>query len=222
VIRLAGVAERDPNGNSTVSVAQLKVPERAAKAYAKAQEAFHKNKRDEARSQVDKALQLFPRYAQALTLRGLLYLDDQQPAQAIEPLEQAIKYDFSYGMGYVVLGAAYNLLARYDDAQRSLQRGVALLPTSWQAQFELSKAELGKGQFSEALRHVNRAGDLAPAGFPAIHLVRAHALLGLKNYTDAITELERYLGGESNSVASAKARETLNRARAFAAATPGK
>jgi len=222
IIRLAQGSERDPNGASTVSIAQLKVPEKAAKAYNKAREAFAKNKRDEALTHLETALRLFPEYAQALTLRGLLYIDDEKPQQALGPLEQAVKYDYGYGMGYVVLGAAYNMLSRYDDATRSLQHAIALLPTSWQAQFEMSKAELGKGQYQEALRHVDRAAELAPPQFGAIHLVRAHALLGLKNYSNAVTELEQYLGANPKGAASAQARETLDRARAFVAANPGK
>jgi tetratricopeptide (TPR) repeat protein len=204
-------------GNATVSIAQMKVPEKARKLFAKAQEAFDKQKLAQARAEVEKALQLFPNYAQALTLRGILNLQDSNFDQARTDLETAIKADYSYGMGYIVLGAAYNLMDRFDDSVRVLERGITLMPASWQARYELSKALLGKSQFEAALRQVNKAADLGPSNYPALHLVRAHALLGLKDYNRAVAELEQFLGSDPGSADSAKARETLNQVRSFMA-----
>ena len=204
-------------GGATVSVAQMKVPEKARKLFVKAEEALHKQKLAQARDEVEKALQVFPNYAQALTLRGILDLQDNNVDQARADLENAIKADSSYGMGYIVLGAAYNVMKRFDDSVRALERGITLMPASWQARFELSKALLGKGQFEAALRQVNKAAELAPYNYAAIHLVRAHALLGLKDYGHAVTELEQFVGSDPGSADSARARETLNQVRAFMA-----
>jgi tetratricopeptide (TPR) repeat protein len=202
---------------SAVSISQLKVPEKARKLFAKAEEAFRKQNLSQAREQLEKALQAFPNYAQALTLRGILSLQDNRLDAACADLEQAVKDDYSYGMGYVALGATYNLMNRFDDSVRVLDRAVALSPSSWQAYFEFSKALLGKGQFEAALRQINKAGDLAPSNYPGIHLVRAHALLGIKDYNQAVAELEQFLGAQPGAADSAKARETLNQVRAFMA-----
>ena len=149
--------------------------------------------------------------------QDVLELQDEKLDAACADLEEAIKSDYSYSLAYVVLGAAYNLKAHFDDAARALERGIVLDPASWQAYFELSKALLGKGQFEAALRQVNKAGELAPPNFASIHLVRAHALLGIKNYNQAITELEQFVNSEPNSADSARARETMNQVRAFMA-----
>jgi tetratricopeptide (TPR) repeat protein len=218
-LRLPGEDAGQTSGRATVSVSQLKVPEKAKKFFAKAEEAFQKQKFDQSRQHLEKALQLFPAYAQALTLRGLLQLQDNNLDQALADLEQAVKIDYGYGLGYVVLGATYNLMKRYDDSVRVLERGIVLSPASWQAYTELSKALLGKGQFEPALRQVNKASALAPASYMPIHLIKAHALLGLKNYDLAVAELEQFLGNRPDGVDSAKARETLNQVRAFMAAS---
>ncbi len=219
-VQLILATDADANsgsGNATVSVAQLHVPDKARKLFAKAEEAMHKQKLPQAREAVAKALQVFPQYAQALTLRGILNLQDNHVDAACADLEQAIKDDYSYGMAYVALGAAYNLVNRFDDSLRVLQRGVSLSPASWQAHFEFSKALLGKGQFAAAFRQANKAAELAPVNYPAIHLVRAHALLGMKDYNQAVAELEQFLGTEPAGADSAHARETLNQVRAFMA-----
>lgn len=219
-LRLAGEAA-DPTGSSTVSVSQLKVPDKAKKLFAKAQEAYQKEKFDQSRENVEKALQTFPGYAQALTLRGLLELQDHKLDQARTDLEQAVKNDYGYALGYVVLGATYNLMQLYDDSVRVLERSLVLTPTSWQAYLELSKALLGKGQFEAALRQVNKASALGPPSYAPLHLVKAHALLGVKNFDQAVAELEQFLRTKPNGADSAKARETLNQVRAFMA-TNGK
>lgn len=217
-LRLPGDTEAGTGNSATVSVSQLKVPGKAKQLFAKAQEAFQKEKFDQCREKLGMALQIFPNYAQALTLRGLLALQDNKLDQASTDLEQAIKNDYSYALAYVVLGATYNLMQRFDDSVRVLERATALSPASWQAYLELSKALLGKGQFEAALRQVNKALALAPPSFGAIHLVKAHALLGVKNYDQAVAELEQYLGSKPDSADFAKARETLNQVRAFMAA----
>ncbi len=211
-------AANDPlAGNSTVSVSHLKVPDKARKLYAKAEESFHKQKLAQAREQVEKALQAYPEYAQALSLRGILNLQENKVDEARTDLEAAVKADDGYGMGFIVLGATYNVLRRYDDALRALDRGTALLPTSWQAYFEMSKALLAKGQYQPALRQITKAAELGPPNYGAIHLLRAHALLGLKDYTQAVIELEQFLGAEPNGPDSAAARNTLNQVKAFMA-----
>lgn len=211
-----GKAPETSGDGTSVSVAQLKIPDKARKEFHKAEDALRKHKTEEVRGHLDRALQIAPNYAAALTLRGIVDLGENKFEAASAECEQAIRVDPNYGMGYIVLGATYNSMARFDDAVRTLERGLALVPRSWQGHFEIAKALLGKGQYREALRQVNHAGELVPNSYAAIHLVRAHALLGLKNYPQAIAELEQYLGGAPNGVDAVSARETLDQARAFA------
>ena len=64
---------------------------------------------------------------------------------------------------------------------------------------------------------------MGPKNYPLIHLVKAHALLGLKNYAEAMAELQWYIErapqGDRNS---AQARQMLDKVRAFAATPVGK
>ncbi|MGI9102156.1 MAG: tetratricopeptide repeat protein [Terriglobales bacterium] len=214
----AGASAPGDPAAATVSVRQMKVPDKARKAFEKADEAFRKQKIADARAHLDKALEIFPHYAAAHTLRGILSLTDNHIEDARKELEEAVQDDGSYAMASIALGATYNLLSRFDDALRVLERGVALSPSSWQAYFEMSKSLLAKGQFTAALRQVNRAAELAPQTYAAIHVVRAHALLGLKDYTAAVSELEQYLGSNPQGPDSAQARQTLDQVRAFMAA----
>ena len=100
---------------------------------------------------------------------------------------------------------------------RALERGIALDPTSWQGYFEIAKSLLAKQNFEASLRNINRAFELAPKDYLPIHLVRAHIYLGMKNYDEAMTELEAYLEHAPQDSTTDQARKTLDQVRAFAA-----
>ena len=206
------------DGGRTVSVAQFRVPSKARQVFHKAQKALDKQNYDQAEKLVNKALEIFPNYADALTLRALLHMDAGRIPEALDDLQNAIHDDSSCSLAYVVMGAAFNQTARFDDAIRALQRGISLNPASWQAHFELGKAFVGKGDFPTAIRNLERAESMGPNSYAPLHLVKAHALLGMKSYSDAMTELEKYLEREPNGQNSAQARETLAKVKAFTAA----
>jgi tetratricopeptide (TPR) repeat protein len=109
--------------------------------------------------------------------------------------------------------------SKFDDAIRVLDRGLTLMPQSWQAMFELGKAELAKGDYEAALRRLNKAGDLAPQEYPPLHLAKAHALLGMKNFSEASSELEAYLEQDPESPNATAVRESLDQVKAFVASS---
>ncbi len=209
VVRMSGSAAPQAADGATVSVAQMNVPDKARKAYHKADEAFSKQKVEEASEQVEKALAIFPDYAEALTLRGILRLRQNQVGDAVADLEKAINCDPNDGMAHVVLGSAYNMLKRSDDAQRVLDRAVSLAPKSWQAYFERSRALIAKQQYPDALRDIEKAQAFSDRDFPVIHLVKANALIGLKDYADAKAEIQAYLDREPNGTNATEARRAL-------------
>ena len=209
----------DAGNRSTVSIADFKVPGKARDALKKARAAVSKQQFDDASRYVEEALQLYPRYSEALTLRGILKLDGNKIAEACDDFDQAIKADNSNATAYFALGAAYNMSSRFDDALRTIDRGIALAPNTWQAYFEMGKAFLGKGSYDAAIRQLNKAEDTAPKSYPLIHLVKAHALLGLKDYAQAMAELQWYIEkAPKDDRNTADARQLLDQARAFAAA----
>jgi len=212
----------EAGGRHTVSVAQYKVPGKARDAYKKAQSAMTKQKMEEASKYVEEALAAYPEYSDALTLRGIIKLDVGHVEEACNEFDHAIKADAGNSLAYIALGAAYNTERKYDDALRTIDRGITLAPTSWQAHFEMGKAYLGKGDYAAAVRQLNKAEDLGPKEYPLIHLVKAHALLGMKSYSEAMAELQWYLEKAPAGRTSDSARLTLEKVRAFAATTPSK
>jgi tetratricopeptide (TPR) repeat protein len=207
----------DGRGHNSISVAQYKIPGKAREELKKANKLVEQQKPEEAKKHLENALAIYPAYADAYTLRAILKIDAHDHDGAIADLEKAIEADSNYALAYIVMGAAKNMDSKFDDAIRTLQRAQTLAPTSWQACFEMAKALIGKAKYQDALVQLDRAQTLVQQDYPLIHLVKAHAMLALSNYSDAMSELQTYLAKEPSGPNSAQAQKMLDRARAFAA-----
>ena len=203
-------------GNS-ISVAQYRVPAKAREAYRKAHSAVEKGKIDEANKHLAKALEICPDYAEALTLRGVLELNQQDSQAAVADLDKAIKADGNYAMAYMVLGSALNMQSKFDEAIRALQRGESLAPNYWQAHFEMGKSYIGKADYPAALRQLERAESLATGEYPLIYLLRAHALLSMKQFPEAMAALQAFLQKDPRGVNAEQAQKMMEQAQAFMA-----
>lgn len=217
-LRIPRMAASSGGGdNNIVSVTELKIPEKARDENKKAQQAMHKHDVASAWKHVNKALQITPQFAAGLTTRALLELDSNKTDAAVADLEKAVQLDAGYGLSYLVLGAAYNQFQRFDDAIRTLDHGIALMPNYWPGHFELAKSYIGKNDLQNAQTQLNRCAQQAPADYAPLHLVRANLELALKNYPEAMAELEAYLEREPNGSNSEQVRKTLGEVKAFLA-----
>ena len=196
-----------------VSVSQLKVPGKAKKLFQKAMDAFHKARVDDALGFVQQALGLYPEYAKALTLRGVLNMQKGDTKDAEPDLQKAVELDYSDDLGFVALASLYNTQNKFDDALRILERGMTIHPTSWQGLMETARAQCGKLQFEDALKSLNKADKVLPSDVMYQHLYRAKAFIGLKNYPPAIAELETYLSRVTTGPNVESAEHTLGQLR---------
>jgi tetratricopeptide (TPR) repeat protein len=212
-LRLQDNASADNvDGTNTVTVNDYKVPDKARKALYKAQQAMQEHKFQNADRYVNEALTIYPDYSQALTLRGLLSLENHNPDAARVDLEKAVQLDAGHAISYFLLAAVYNETGRFDDALRTLGEGVRIAPNAWQAYFEMSKALLGKNDFGNALRQASKGLELNP-GFAMLHVIKGDCFAGLKDYANAITEMQAYLTAEPGGAIASQVRATVAKLR---------
>ncbi|HWY67097.1 MAG TPA: carboxypeptidase regulatory-like domain-containing protein [Terriglobales bacterium] len=212
-------AAAQADGKATVSVAEYKVPQKAREAYHKAQAALSKNKPEDTAKYLAKALEIFPDYAPALTLRGVLSLDRSDPNAAMNDFDKAIHSDPGFALAYTAMTAALNQLRKFDEALRSADRALTLAPQSWQTYFEMAKAYVGKADYPHALQQLTRAQSLNQADYAPIHLVRAHVMLAMKDYSNAMNELQAFLALAPQDPNSSAARNALEKVKALAASS---
>src|SRR5262249_34921523 len=86
----------DGVAGNAISVAQYKVPGKARDECRKAHEAMYKGKLEEAGKHLARALEIYPDYADALTLRAVLELNQHNSDSAMADLDKAVKTDANY------------------------------------------------------------------------------------------------------------------------------
>ena len=199
-----------PDDQAAITVGQLKLSGKARGALSKAWVAIGKEKLADAARYVEKALTLCPKSAEALTFRAALKAQDVNTRQeAKADAEKAVEYDPNLGGAYVILGSIYSSLGQFDDAVRTLDRGIALLPTQWAGYYEMSIALLGKQDYVGGLRQAEKASRLEGKNYPPLHLVKAYAYMGLKNRSAAENELHAYQSLDPDNPLLTQARKTF-------------
>ncbi len=211
---------QDGTGRNSVSVSQYKIPAKAREELSKAQEATRRSKPDEATKHLARALEIYPDFSDALTMRAIGCLTADLPA-AIRDLEHAIKSDGNNSLALTVLGAAMNAQAKFDEAMLYLQHSETLAPDRWQTYFELAKANIGKNDYAASLRYLDKAVSMLAQDYSPIHLLRGRALFSMHRYAEAAGELDAYLQKEPNSAGASAARDMRDRAQQLLATNSG-
>jgi tetratricopeptide (TPR) repeat protein len=199
---------------SAISSHQLKAPPKARTAVEKAQKAMLEGKREEAYKQSCRALEAYPHYSIALTIRGLMNLEAGRTAEAMGDFEEAIQADPDYGPPHIMLGALYNHARRYTEALTVLTKGLQLLPSAWQAHFQMGQALFGKGEDTAALRAITEAIRRMPDAAELedralVHFWRALVLVQLKSFSEAKSEYEWVVKEQPGSRLAGVARQSL-------------
>ena len=191
--------EQGTFGKQLVTSNALRAPAKAREAVENAVKAMANNQPEETEKQLSRALDLYPEYGKALTLRAISKMGTQR-SEAIADLENAIHIDPGYGLAYAVLASLYNDSQRYDDALPMIVRAIQLLPSAWAVRYEMARTLFGKHRNAEALREVTDAiqrvsigGRAAPQSCAALHYLRGQLLIEQDELAGARLEFEQSL-----------------------------
>ena len=212
---------RDPSAppaqSGIVSLSQLKVPQRARDAYAKAEQAAAKGQSEEMLRHLQKALEIYPDYAPALTLRAAFSLDKDNATRALQDLDKAIHADSTFAQAHALRAAALNRMSKFDEALRSAERASSLAPTSWQPYYEMAKSYFGKTDYQRSLEQLTHARSELAQDYAPLLLLRAQVFLRVSNYAEASNDLTRFLKIAPNAPNAASVRNLLERLNAAVA-----
>lgn len=192
----------------SVSAARLQVPRKARRLYEKAIRPFRDHRYDEAQRRLDEALLLYPAFPEALTLLGYIQLDLNQWEPAEQSLQAAIRSDPTYGTAYLILSHLYNMRGRFDEAIEMSQQAKALMPDDWMVAYEMCTSFIKTQQYTMALELGD--GALRTNHGAMLHVAKAHALIGLQKYPEAVAELQTYLSYEPAGEGSQDAHKLLD------------
>ena len=120
----------------------------------KAVQAFRHERPDSALQETERALDVSPRCAIALTLHGGVHLSRTNLAQTSDNFQRAIDTDSSLGAPYLGLAMVYMSQGRSKGALVPLDRAAALLPNSRTVHFEAALAHLDLRDPGTALKEI--------------------------------------------------------------------
>lgn len=203
--RIAGVE------GSSISFTSMMAPKEARKAYEHGLQSLLKNKPNDAAKDFEKAVALYPQYADAWVNLGKLRLERQSIEPARAALTKAIEADPKLVAPYVELGLLAAKDANWQESGKYLDRAVELdpvdFPQAWYADavanYNLKKYDAAEKSARDAVkldpRHVNpRSGYL-------LGLVLAEK----KDYAGAAAELTAFMKLAPNAPDLAQVKDRL-------------
>src|SRR5271169_1012745 len=84
-----------------------------------------------------------------LIARGMIFIRQGKPEDAIAPLQAALRVEPDNGTGHYYLGLAYNRLSKLDVAESEWRQAARLHPDSLESQQGLAEAALRRGNYSQ-------------------------------------------------------------------------
>jgi tetratricopeptide (TPR) repeat protein len=181
-----------PPADYTTSVVQLHVSSKTWSHLRSAHKEFREGNVRKAEEEVDRALQVDPACAPALSMKAFIDLAEKKPTNAVEDAAHAASIDSHDADAFVALAMAYNSLKDFQNASEAAQRALDIRPDSWQARLEMAKSRYGQGQFAVALHEL----EVVDKDFPDVHLVRGNVLMSLGRGQEAVEEFDLFLKQE--------------------------
>ena len=157
---------------------------------------------------LQKAIELYPKYAEAYQLLGVAQLKTNQGPQAEASFLKAVEIEDRMPQCHYLLGVLYAKTNRLEIAERSFNRFGELDPRNPDAQFELAKVTFALNKFPEAAEHARNAIKLKETN-PGVYVVLGYALLRQKNADDARHAFQHFLKYDSSSPMAADVKNLI-------------
>jgi len=172
-----------------VSVSRLRVPAKAVSHLETAQARFAKMQLAQATVEIDRAIEIYPGFAQAFRMKALVSLAQKDFTGSVESAAHAISLDVADAYSWVALATGYNSLNEWPEAEAAAARAVSLDSSVWQGRLELAKSFYGEARYGLALYTL----DQLNRDIPDVHLVRANLLMRLGRPQEAAQQFAVFL-----------------------------
>ncbi len=202
---------------ATVSATRLSVDSKAVKAYRKALKKLEKGESAEAVKELEKAVAIDSRYAEAWNRLGTIAYVSRDFPRAEYCFRQALEHAPESYPPVVNLGAALLELNQTNKALAMNLRAVRMKKQDPLAHAQLGSSYYQLGRHGEAIKHLKRAKQLAPRHHSAPQLILADIYWYRKQYAATAQELAEFLHYHPDWPDADRLNAILRRARALAA-----
>jgi hypothetical protein len=202
-----GVAEA---GGPMVAAVNLNIPKSARNEFDKANQFVAKGNWQKAIERLNKAIAIYPDYAEAYNNLGVVYGRLGDRVRNLEALQKAVRLNDHFAPAY--LNLARMAIADRDlvQAEALLEKAVAIEPTNSQMLVLLAYTELLNHHYDQALANCRRAHSGAQGPHTVAHYVAARVFEYQNRPTDAAAELQIFLSEEPPGPRADIARKEMN------------
>jgi tetratricopeptide (TPR) repeat protein len=198
-------------GALTISVTTAAAPAAARRAYDKAMESIAKEKWAAAESDLDKAVNIYPKFAIAWYQLGIVRQKRNAPSDAIEAWKEALKQDPKYLKPYESLAAMADQREDWTAAEEYSREWLQLDSNDFAAAYLINAIANARLNRMEAAERAARGGLDADKDrkIPRLSYVMGLILLQKRQYADAAKYLRAYLEMAPNARDAAIVREQV-------------
>jgi len=201
-----GVNQKDAH---KVSARKLAVPGKARKEMLRAEEAQLKGDREEALRHLERAIEIYPAYADALNNLGTYYHRSGDYERSVQYFTNATKLDPEFFAGWVNLGGSLLALGRLQSALDANKRALELRPNDSLANSQVGINYFYLRNYAEAKRFLQKVLSLDPYSANSPQLFLAHIAFAEKEHDTAQQYILSYLELHPNSPQAPHLRRTL-------------
>ena len=183
------------SGGTTVSATTLAAPKKAKKAFDKGMELARKNKLEEAHTSLQKAVELYPRYAVAWYELGRVQASEHDPGGARKSFDESIKADAQYVPPYIQISMLVASARRWQELADVTDKALKLDSFNYPQEFLLNAvAHYNLHHVEAAEQSARRAEKLDTRHkFPQVSRLLGVILAGRREYAAAANEFRDYL-----------------------------
>lgn len=200
-VKRAGEAGQNgtvPPASPLVGAADLNIPEGARKEFDKANQFVAKGSWQKAIERLNKAIAIYPRYAEAYNNLGVVYGRMGDRVQNFEALQKAVSLNDHFAPAYLNLARMAIVDRDLPRAESLLDKATAIDPTDPQILSLLAHVELLNHHYDQALAHCRRAHAASRGPHAVVHYVAARIFEEENQPTDALEELQVFLAEEQS------------------------
>jgi tetratricopeptide (TPR) repeat protein len=197
------------SSNPLVAAVDLNIPQGAHKEFDKANQFAAKGNWQKAIERLNKAIAIYPRYAEAYNNLGVAYGHLGDRAKNIEALQKAITLNDHFAAAYLNLARVAIVDRDFPRAENLLSKATAIDPIDPQILGPLANMQLLNRHYDQAIATCRRAHSSSRGEHAVVHYVAARVFEQENRPEDALAELQIFLAEEQSGPRADRARKEM-------------
>ena len=203
-----------PASHSTVSAHELSMPQKARDLMDSGKKKLYMEKNAQgALEDFQQAVGAAPDYYEAYYQIGMTYLNLKNQDDAEKSFRKCVDVSGDkYGEADVSIGSMMLDKGDLAGGEKTIRRGIELLPNYWLGYYELGRAQMNEKQLADARKSAEQARSLAPNS-AMIYRLLSNIHLQQKDYPALLEDLDAYVKLDPDSPAGARAKQMREQVR---------